>query len=63
MTRQWAVRGLRLHRGSKTGAPTKFSNNFNKYWPILVIFCTENLQTVSKFTFVACEFLIKRGTS
>ena len=29
----------------KTRTATKFSNNFNKYWPISIIFCTGNLQS------------------
>jgi len=33
---------LDLHCGSKNWTPTKFSNNFNTYWPISIIFCSMN---------------------
>jgi len=39
----------------KTG-PTKFSNNFNNYWPISIIFVLEIYKVSPIFTFENCEF-------
>ena len=42
---------------------TKFWDTFNKYWPISIIFCTGNLQSLSNVNIRKLRILMKQGTS
>jgi len=44
-------------------SPITFSNDFNKYWPVSIIFSRQNLQRVSNASFVAQKFVTKSSTS
>ena len=48
----------------KNWTPTKFSNNFNNYWPILII-CVQKIYKESQGSLHICSLrvLIKQGTS